>query len=264
MRGHARPHRRRGAASQRARPHAARGRRRSRATPAASWSVSADGCGAHHLAAPGILRGFDAMELRPPWTRATPSSPPTAACPSGPPGLHPARYDGPAVAEILRRDFDTTARRSSSAWTARRAHDVPAVANSCDANGVLALHGPPITRATTVSSNARTASIGSGWTPPPERHDLDTMMAALNGRWRRSTLGWSTAEESGRQAPVIDVDRNALAEDVHERAARLRRSAQLPPRPRTWRGGLPSNRRSSSEVSCGSKREAGARWFPRA
>ena len=66
---------------------------------------------------------------------------------------------------------------------------------------------------------------------------LDTMMVALNGRWRRSTLGWSTAEELWKRQPAIDLDRNELAEDVHVRAAHLREKMQVASSPQdlAWR-----------------------------
>ena len=52
------------------------------------------------------------------------------------------RYDGEAVADILRRDFDTFGAPLVLRMDRATAHDVPAVRELLAQQGVLALHGP--------------------------------------------------------------------------------------------------------------------------
>ncbi len=53
------------------------------------------------------------------------------------------------------------------------------------------------------------------------------MCAALNGAWPRRTLGWKTATEVWNARQRIDVDRDALRDEVKDRAARLRREIDI-------------------------------------
>jgi hypothetical protein len=189
------------------------------------------------VAVPGLLRGFDSMEL----------------CGQGLPRRHAliaadgcvpfrtswaiaTRYDGGAVAEILQRDFDTFGPPLVLRLDRATAHDVPAVRGLLEANRVLPLHGPShyaryygqIERQNREHREWLAASDGPV--------DLDRMMGVLNAR-PRGTLGWRTADELWRTRPRIAVDRQALAEDVADRAARLRRSLDVLPAPQdlAWR-----------------------------
>ena len=189
------------------------------------------------VARPGIIRGFDSMEI----------------CGRGEPRRHAliaadgcvpfrtswtiaARYDGGAVAEILRRDFDTFGPPLVLRLDRARCHDVPAVRELLDANRVLPLHGPShyapyygqLERQNREHRQWLAASDGTV--------DLDRMMTALNSR-PRATLGWRSADELWRARPTIDVHRQSLAEDVIDRAQRLRRSLEvaLAPQDLAWR-----------------------------
>jgi hypothetical protein len=190
------------------------------------------------IAAPGILRGFDAMELgRCGLDRSHALIAADGCVPYRTSWLLAPRYDGGAVAETLRRDFDAFGAPLVLRLDRATSHDVPAVHELLDTNQVIALHGPSyyapyygqLERQNREHREWLAASSGPV--------DLDTMMAALNGRWRRSTLGWNTAQELWQRRPVIDVDRQALAEDVNDRATRLRRKLNASPSPQDlpWR-----------------------------
>jgi hypothetical protein len=179
------------------------------------------------IAAPGILRGFDAMEL----TGRTRTHALIAAD-----GCVPYRtswtvsphYDGKAVAEILGRDFDTYGAPLVLRLDRATSHDVPAVRELLSESRVLALHGPSY-YARYYGQLERQNREHRAWIAASDGTvDLDVMMAALNGR-PRSTLGWNTAQELWERRPVIDVDRNALADDVNDRAAHLRQRLNAPP-----------------------------------
>jgi hypothetical protein len=182
------------------------------------------------LAAPGIVRGFDAMEL---GRRGLERSHVLVAADGCVPfrtswAITPS-YDGRAVADILRRDFETFGAPLVLRLDRATAHDVSAVRDLLDQSGVLELHGPAY-YARFYGQLERQNREHRDWLAASQGPiDLDAMMAALNGRWRRGTLGWKTAQEVWQRRAEINVDRTALAEDVHERAARLRRKLNAPP-----------------------------------
>jgi hypothetical protein len=190
------------------------------------------------IAAPGVLRGFDAMELgRRGPDRSYALIAADGCVPYRTSWLLASRYDGGAVAETLRRDFDTSGAPLVLRLDRATAHDVPAVRELLDTNRVLALHGPSY-YAPYYGQLERQNREHREWLAASNGPvDLDAMMAALNGRWRRSTLGWDTAQELWQRRPVIDVDRNSLAEDVNDRATRLRRKLNTSPSPQdlAWR-----------------------------
>jgi hypothetical protein len=190
------------------------------------------------LAAPGILRGFDAMELGGRGLERSHALIAADGCvPYRTSWAVSPRYDGTAVADILRRDFDTFGAPLVLRLDRATSHDVPGVRELLDANRVLALHGPSYYARYYGQLERQNREHRAWLAASPGSLDLDAMMAALNGRWRRSTLSWNTAQELWDERPVIDVDRNALAEDVNGRAARLRRKLNAPTRPQdlSWR-----------------------------
>ena len=190
-----------------------------------------------HVAAPGIIRGFDSMEL---CSRSGPTRHALIAAD----GCVPYRtswtiathYDGRAVAEVLRRDFESFGPPLILRLDRATAHDVPGVRNVLESNRVLALHGPAhypryygqLERQNREHREWLAGSQGGV--------DLDAMMRVLNAR-PRGTLAWRSAEEAWRTRPRIDVDRQALAEDVNDRAARLRHTLRTAAAPQdlAWR-----------------------------
>ena len=190
------------------------------------------------IAAPGILRGFDAMEL---GRRGPDRGHALIAADGCVPfrtswSLAP-RYDGAAVADILRRDFETFGPPLVLRLDRATSHDVPAVRELLDTHHVLELHGPSYYAPYYGQLERQNREHREWLAASPGPLDLDVMMAALNCRWRRSTLGWNTAEELWQRRPVIHLDRIALAEDVDERAARLRQKLKVAPSPQdlSWR-----------------------------
>ena len=127
-----------------------------------------------------------------------------------------SRYNGPAVAEILRRDFDTNGAPLVLRMDRARAHDAPAVRDLLDRDGVLELHGPAY----------YAPYYGQLGAPEPRASAVDGCLQGAarsrqhDGRSQRTMAAQYTRLEHCRgaleEAPVIDVDRNALAEDVHE------------------------------------------------
>jgi len=182
------------------------------------------------ITSPGILRAFDAMELgRRGLDRSHALIAADGCVPFRTSWVLAPRYDGRAVADILERDFDTFGAPLVLRLDRARSHDVPAVHDLLDMHHVLALHGPSYYARYYGQLERQNREHREWLAASPEPVDLDAMMGALNGRWRRSTLGWSTAKELWQRRPVIDVDRNALAQDVNESAARLRRKLNAPP-----------------------------------
>jgi hypothetical protein len=190
------------------------------------------------VAAPGILRGFDALELGRRGSGGSHALVAADGCvPYRTSWAVTSRYDGRAVADILRRDFDTFGPPLVLRLDRASAHDVPAVRDLLDRSRVLVLHGPPY-YARYYGQLERQNREHREWLAAARGPvDLDVMMAALNGRWRRSTLGWCTAQELWQKRPAIDVDRIDLAHDVRDRAARLRRALNAPiaPHDLSWR-----------------------------
>jgi hypothetical protein len=190
------------------------------------------------VAAPGLLRGFDAMELGSRDRGQGHALIVADGCvPFRTSWIASSRYDGQAVATILRRDFDDFGAPLVLRLDRASAHDVPAVRALLDDSRVLALHGPSYYARYYGQLERQNREHREWLATSPGPVDLDAMMAALNGSWRRSTLGWHTAAELWEARPRIDVDRQALADDVHDRAARLRRSLDVVPRPQdlAWR-----------------------------
>jgi hypothetical protein len=182
------------------------------------------------VAAPGLLRGFDAMALAGPGHSRMYALIAADGCvPFRTSWTIAPRYDGDAVAAILRRDFDTFGAPLVLRMDRATSHDVPAVHDLLEANRVLALHGPSY-YARYYGQLERQNREHRAWLAGSDgRPDLDAMMTALNARWRRSTLGWSTAQDIWAARPTIDVDRDDLADDVNQRATRLRRRLGLAP-----------------------------------
>jgi hypothetical protein len=190
------------------------------------------------VAEPGIVRGFDAMELdrRGPGQRHALIAA-DGCVPFRTSWVLAPRYDGRAVADMLGRDFDTFGAPLVLRLDRAAAHDVPDVRELLDAHRVLALHGPSY-YARFYGQLERQNREHRQWLAASQGTvDLDAMMATLNGGWRRATLGWHTAQELWQARPVIAVDRQALAEEVNERAARLRQRLHAAPAPQdlAWR-----------------------------
>ena len=155
------------------------------------------------IAAPGILRGFDSMELTDSGRARRHALIAADGCvPYRTAWAIASSYEGRAVAEILGRDFDTNGAPLVLRLDRAASHDVPAVRELLETERVLALHGPSY-YARYYGQLERQNREHRAWLAASNGEvDLDTMMAALNGRWRRSTLGWSTAQELWQARPA--------------------------------------------------------------
>jgi hypothetical protein len=187
-----------------------------------------------HVAAPGLVRGFDAMAV--PQGHLLIAA--DGCVPYRTSWVRVPRYDGPAVATLLERDFSDHGAPLVLRLDRAKAHAVPAVRQLLTASGVLLLQGPPH-YAPYYGQLERQNLEHRLWlaADPTAPLDLETMMAVLNDHWRRHTLGWHTAREVWAARPVITTDRRALAEDVQERAWKLQHPRHSEPLPQdlAWR-----------------------------
>ena len=183
-----------------------------------------------HVTTPGILRGFDAMQA------ATPAGPRyvllagDAAVPFRTSALPVQHYDEGAVVAALERDFALHGPPLVLRADRWRAHEAPRVRALLRSNGVLLLHGPPH-HPGYYGQLERQNREHRAWLPPgvAAEHLEETcrsMLHALNCEWPRRSLGWQTAQAAWAKRAAIDVDRDALRDEVEDRAARIRRQAE--------------------------------------
>ena len=176
------------------------------------------------ITAPGIVRGFDAMQF------ATTSGPLYALI--GADGAIPYRtsmnavrhYDARGVAAALADDLECHGAPLVWRCDRARAHATPEVRALLDAHGVLVLHGPP-RYPRFYGQLERQNREHRCWmaTLPPQRPAateaaLHEMVHCVNDLWRRRTLHWQTATEAWNARLPLTVDRIAFREEVHERA----------------------------------------------
>ena len=173
---------------------------------------------------PGVVRGFDAMEL----------------CRSGQPRKHAlvaadgcvpfrtswsisTRYDGTSVARLLEQDFEKHGPPLVLRMDRAAQHTVLEICEMLADRGVLLLQGPPH-HAPYYGQLERQNRDHRAWLAlAMDENNFDSMMAALNGQWRRRMLGWRTAAEVWATRPPLTLDRTRLGEDVKEKAARIQR-----------------------------------------
>lgn len=177
----------------------------------------------------GVVRGFDAMDIETVEGRCYVLVSADASVPYRTSATPASRYRGDAVAAALEQDF---ARHGAPlVWRRDRAgaHATDEVNEVLRHYQVLALSGPPrypLFYGQLERQNREHRAWLDPLGPIPDaslEDELEQMRAALNGLWRRPTLGWRTAEEAWRGRPAIEVDRCALADEVMERAARIER-----------------------------------------
>jgi len=187
-------------------------------------------CGRVLVSTPGVVRGFDAMHIATTrgWWYALIAA--DAAVPyrtSAPVVLH---YDGPAVAAALDEDFSRHGAPLVARLDRARAHGTSEVDEVMDAHGVLVLHGPPrhpryYGQLERQNREHRAWLDALGVLEPDELAIACTrMIESLSSRWPRRTLGWCTAADAWNARPAVVDDRDALRQEVDDRAARLRRS----------------------------------------
>lgn len=179
------------------------------------------------VTAPGVLRGMDGVHFRgaqgPRWAllAADGAIPYRTSVTTG------AHYDAELAAEALERDIEHNGAPIVYRFDRAKAHDSPAARAVLGAHDVLVLHGPP-RYPRFYGQLERQNREHRAWDDELRqlRDDeieprLLEMLAAVNGLWRRRTLGWKTASEMWVARPRITIDRRAFREEVKERAARI-------------------------------------------
>jgi hypothetical protein len=189
-----------------------------------------------HVTVPGVMRGFDAMYVRCIEEVAfllplgDGSIPYRTSCAGR------SLYDDRSVVAVLEQDFEEHGAPLVLRLDRARQHGTKRVLDLLAAHHVLVLQGPPH-RPQYYGQLERQNREHRAWldrlphaplnAQALARHAVD-MRAALNGSWRRSTLGWRTAAELWSSRPRITIDRQALREEVGERAERIRRGPGEP------------------------------------
>ena len=138
------------------------------------------------------------------------------------------RYDGPAVAEVLDRDFAEHGAPLVLRADRARCHTTPEVFQVLERHGVLLLQGPPrhpgyYGQLERQNREHRAWLAMAGHLGVADLDRLcDEMLLALNAAWPRRTITWRTSEEAWLARPVVEVDRAKLRDEVQDRAARIR------------------------------------------
>ena len=173
------------------------------------------------VSAPGVLRGFDSMEIGRTGHLLVAAD---GSMPFRTSWSLESRYDGRTVALLLEEDFARHGAPLVVRFDRARQHDVDAVRHLLTVHGVLALHGPP-RRPQYYGQLERLNRDQRSWL----RHDtgalrggaVDHMMRSLNNLWPRRKLGWATAAQRWRTRTIPHVDRVTLRKEVEDACARL-------------------------------------------
>lgn len=169
---------------------------------------------------PGVVRGFDAMELRDGYLLAAGD----ANVPYRTSLIRVDRYGGYEVARALDEDFSTHGAPLVVRLDRAKQHDVAEVVDVCRKHQVLMLHGPPH-HPRYYGQLERQNREHRAWLDLGE-DEIAALREVCNQVWRRRTIGWKTAAEVWEQRGPIEVDRSTLQEEVAERAARIRRELE--------------------------------------
>jgi hypothetical protein len=180
---------------------------------------------------PGVMRGLDALFLarRPPrhaLIAADAAVPYRTSVTVGP------CYDAALVTRALAQDL--AANGAPLVYRLDRAgcHDAPAPRALLAEHGVLVLHGPPH-HPGYYGQLERQNREHRAWLDnappdlPPDDACLRQMLDRVNRLWPRRSLGWATAADVWSARPPLVVDRQALREEVMDRAARIARTLNV-------------------------------------
>jgi hypothetical protein len=182
------------------------------------------------VGAPGIIRGFDAMDL---GRLANPRYV-LVACDAAVPYrtmlAAAGRYDAAHVARVLAEDFERHGAPYVLRMDRAAVHGAPQVRDVLAAHGVLVLHGPPryprfygqLERQN--REHAAWLAAVDGDAEEALQARLERMRHALNTRWRRRSLGWQTAAEAWRTRTRPHLDRRELRASVEAHVRNLRSS----------------------------------------
>jgi len=168
------------------------------------------------ISMPGIVRGFDAMELSTGYLLAAGD----ACVPYRTFASRVERYAADEVARALDEDFAKHGAPLVARLDRAKQHDAPEVRSVLDRWKVLTLHGPP-RHPQYYAQLERQNREHRAWLNVCE-DEFEQMLEVANRLWKRRILAWKSAEEVWLQRPQITEDRDALREEVRERAARIR------------------------------------------
>jgi hypothetical protein len=179
------------------------------------------------VAAPGLLRGFDAMHV------ATHDGPrhllvcADACVPFRTTAQAVEHYDARAVSAILRADIERWGAPLVYRLDRASCHREARVRRLLADHHVLVLHGPahyPCYYGQLERQNRehRAWLRGAGVVCADDLADeIGAMMTSVNELWRRPSLDWKTANECWQPQVVSDSERTALCDDVQTRALRI-------------------------------------------
>lgn len=183
---------------------------------------------------PGVVRGFDAMHLQTTNGVRYVLGAGDASVPYRTSATSVPTYDGPAVVATLEQDFMRHGAPLVLRLDRAKQHQVPDLLALARAHGVLLLHGPPhcprfYGQLERQNREHRAWLDALGLVDPASLPACCAeMLGALNGLWRRPTLGFRTAEEVWLERPPLELDRTALRDEVLERTERIQRSMRVP------------------------------------
>ena len=177
-------------------------------------------CASVRIAAPGIVRGFDAMHLETTdgpayWLVAA-----DAAIPYRTSIVTVPTYDAEHVIRALAADFEEHGRPLVLRLDRIACQRTPEVEAFLDKQQVLALHGPPRYPRFYGQLERQNREHRGWWAlhPPATLRDLDVagcrMKTTLNAKWPRPSLDGWTAEQAWNARPTLDVDRRELRSEV--------------------------------------------------
>lgn len=173
------------------------------------------------VSAPGVLRGFDSMELGAAGHLLVSGD---GAVPYRTSWCVAPRYDGASVARALNDDFARNGAPLVLRLDRARQHDVAAVQEVLTRHGVLSLHGPP-RHPQYYGQLERLNRDQRAWlrsnSDAPNRDTVERMMSSMNNLWPRRKLGWTTAAQAWRRRPAVDIDRVQLRKEVEQSCRRL-------------------------------------------
>ena len=184
-----------------------------------------DACAQVAIAAPGIVRGFDAMHVRAGAQKAYWLVAADAAIPYRTTIWTCATYDAEQVIAALVADFARHGRPLVLRLDRIACQRTPEVYEMLADHEVLPLHGPPRYPRYygQLERQNREHRAWLRYTNAATLADLDAdgaqMRTSLNALWPRPSLDGWTAEQVWRARREVDVDRQALRHDV-ERTAR--------------------------------------------
>jgi transposase-like protein len=176
---------------------------------------------------PGVLRGMDAMHVATDRGVRYALIGGDGAVPYRTSAASDESYDTALVIRALERDVEAHGAPLVLRMDRASMHRTDPVRALVDAHRILVLHGPPHYPAfygqLERQNREHRAWLDALPVVPAEALEacLGEMLAAVNEYWPRRSLGWRTPADAWRaRAPLVE-DRDALREEVHDRATRI-------------------------------------------